>query len=688
MNRNIVLLAFVSVLLLSTLFGTIWLSGLITSATPTTLTVDDDRVQRPDADFITIQEAINNAKDGDIIEVYRGYYYESITIDKSISLIGVDGSHVTIIDAGFTKEFQVVTIKSSNVRVENFSIQHTFQEMNQTQLGAGIRLQSRKATGLLYGIVIHKNVISNVFIGIDSGFYVYVDLHDSWITENNIEKIWFEGIHLSGGTNFFVSGNIIDDVGYSAISLEDANIAEISQNNIRDSMNGLELKKGNSNNITGNTFTEIRNWGALVGGSYNNVTDNNVTSPNGILVNGNSSKIYHNTVKGGRGFGFSVGGVYNDIYSNIIIDGWEYGIWSWKLSNNFANNTIQNANVGMYNVDYSSGNQIENCSIGIHTPSTKCNVTIFNNFFHDCEEGVRVEGNFSNIDSNFFHNCEQGVRVEGNFCNISSNTFVNNYVTNGIELCGCYNNTITRNLFLHSNYSICLLYASFNNITENTISSSVRFIDSYNSQYNLLCHNDVFNVTSPLPCCEEASANEYMNNYWDDYSGIDKDGDGYGDTPYLVAAIRTYDNSPRDVPYGSFPILWKDEEYDCRILGNLVVSNICFGHSSSCMEFNIAVPDSTELPLRYNNFTIPRPILDGHFKVKIDDTVIPSILSWNDTHTSIYFTYSEKGIHNVKVIAEIVTKVPITEFPDINGDGEINIIDVSTVALHFGKRDP
>jgi len=674
MNRKIVLLAFVSVLLLSTVFGTIWLSGLITSATPTTWTVDDDRVQRPDADFITIQEAINNAKDGDIIEVYRGYYYESITIDKSISLIGVDGSHVTIIDAGFTKEFQVVTIKSSNVRVENFSIQHTFHEMNQTVLGAGIRLQSRKATGLLYGIVIHKNVISNVFIGIDSGFYVYVDLHDSWITENNIEKIWFEGIHLSGGTNFFVRGNIIDDVGYSAISMEGANIAEISQNNIRDSRNGLELEKGNSNNITGNTFTEIRNWGVVVGGSYNNVADNNVTSPNGILVNGNSSKIYHNTVKGGRGFGFSVGGAYNDIYSNIIIDGWEYGIWSWKLSNNFANNTIQNANVGMYNVDYSSGNQIENCSIGIHIPSTKGNVTIFNNFFHNCEQGVRVEGNFSNIDSNFFHNCEQGVRVEGNFCNISSNTFVNNYVTNGIGLYGCYNNTITRNLFLHSNYSICLFSASFNNITENTISSSVRFVDSYNSQYNLLCHNDVFNVTSPLPCCEEASANEYMNNYWDDYSGIDKDGDGYGD-PYLVAAIRTYDNSPLDVPYGSFPILWKDEEYDCRIVGNMTVSRFGLDENRT-ISFNITGHG-------YVNLTIPRTMIDGSFQVFVDNTPAPCLLSWDadtPTHIFIYFEHATSIPLNVRIEA-------LSKFQgDLNGDGKVNILDISIIVINFGEE--
>jgi nitrous oxidase accessory protein len=33
-----------------------------------------------------------------------------------------------------------------------------------------------------------------------------------------------------------------------------------------------------------------------------------------------------------------------------------------------------------------------------------------------------------------------------------------------------------------------------------------------------------------------ASANEWQDNYWSDYEGFDRDGDGYGDTPYEVNA--------------------------------------------------------------------------------------------------------------------------------------------------------
>lgn len=52
----------------------------------TTWTVDDEG----DGDFTSIQDAIDAATDGDIIEVYSGTYYEHVIIGKELEVLGID----------------------------------------------------------------------------------------------------------------------------------------------------------------------------------------------------------------------------------------------------------------------------------------------------------------------------------------------------------------------------------------------------------------------------------------------------------------------------------------------------------------------------------------------------------------------------------------------------------------------
>ena len=72
--------------------------------------------------YTKIQDAIDDASDGDTVFVYNGIYYENITIDKSISLIGED-KNTTVIDG--IGEYHVVDVKAKWVNISGFSIENT-----------------------------------------------------------------------------------------------------------------------------------------------------------------------------------------------------------------------------------------------------------------------------------------------------------------------------------------------------------------------------------------------------------------------------------------------------------------------------------------------------------------------------------------------------------------------------------
>jgi len=166
------------------------------------------------------------------------------------------------------------------------------------------------------------------------------------------------------------------------------------------------------------------------------------------------------------------------------------------------------------------------------------------------------------------------------------------------------------------------------------------------------------------------------------------------DTATLIAHTVVDGNVMIGLVRQCFSVTWKwldEKENPVWLSANVTsssdhpIENFSFNRSFGHISFDIVSPGSPG----FCNVAIPKPVMDGAFKVLLNDTVVPSILAWNESHTFVWFS-CPAGTHNVKIIGEIVTRVrgpDLLSIADVNGDGIIDIVDVVIVALRFGWEE-
>jgi parallel beta-helix repeat protein len=242
-------------------------------------TVDDDGV----ADFRTIQEAIDNATQGDTIYVYNGTYYENVVVNKSVTLVG-ENRLSTVIDGNYTGN--VMNITASYVNVTGFTIQNSGNASN-----CGIYVS---------GSSVNNNISFNI------------------ITKN------YCGIKLSGSSNSISRNDIIDNYIDGIMLYYFSNNNTIYRNNITNSSFGIEL------------------WS----NSYNSIRENNITNnEKGVILEFSSNNIFfkNNIVNGTYGVWLDQFSS-NNTFSENNIEQNSYGIRIFSSSNNsiYHNNFVSN----------------------------------------------------------------------------------------------------------------------------------------------------------------------------------------------------------------------------------------------------------------------------------------------------------------------------------------------------------
>ena len=225
------------------------------------------------ADYLTIQDAINNSTLGDTIFISSGNYQENIDFfDKNISIIG-ESKETTIIDGNMNGK--TLSINYSNqVYIKNLSINN-----GQYNRGAGLFIQNSNV--FLNDCIVNGNYATGDIAG--GGMYaIYSNVYiDNCVFKNNFGRKG--GGIASVGSNFNIINSIFtnnSDSELGGVLLLDAN----SNVNIEFSVinnNSSAFYVGSNSSLSSLNCTIVNNGQQSVGGeivlSYNSEVDINNT---------------------------------------------------------------------------------------------------------------------------------------------------------------------------------------------------------------------------------------------------------------------------------------------------------------------------------------------------------------------------------------------------------------------------
>ncbi|PNX48722.1 MAG: hypothetical protein BV457_03145 [Thermoplasmata archaeon M9B1D] len=253
-------------------------------------TVKSDTIYVGDTgNYSSIQEAINNAEEGDTIHIYSGIYFETVNITKNNLIIQGDGQENTIIDSSASSENSTILIDSKNnitlldVKITNSNYNGIYCKNSDSVVIKNCEISNNKQNGI------------NLF-----------NTENIDIITNKIHSNDFDGLHIIGSISLTINNSETYDNLDSGILIYNSTSIDINNAEIFGNVYGVKIDD-HSNNAS------IK---------YSNITKND----KGVLINSNCKD--------------------NIIYLNNFVDNDEYN----ALNND--ENIWDNGTIGNYWDDY------------------------------------------------------------------------------------------------------------------------------------------------------------------------------------------------------------------------------------------------------------------------------------------------------------------------------------------------
>ncbi|MBC7129790.1 right-handed parallel beta-helix repeat-containing protein [Candidatus Bathyarchaeota archaeon] len=397
------------------------------------------------------------------------------------------------------------------------------------------------------------------------------------------------GVDLRDRSNVTVKNLTIKGaLGRCGILLINAVNCKIIGNNIIDSFVGIEMTGTSSRNRIAENRIKNNSVGMeiySVNPGFDNIISNNEVAYNSF---GMQIRDFIRTEVIGNNISFNVYGLglglgSGSIAKNNVMNNNTYGFRAFNIQRESG------LGISIVNVDVDTSNTVNGKPIiywvnqhGKTVPAGVCYVALIG-----CT-GITVK------------NLDLGGNVEGVFLGSTTNsTIINNRISKclfGVNIDSSSNNTISGNIITENENGIHLRWESFGNIiqgnyiTANT-ATGIYLADSSDNKIvwnhvadnkigiyteycgtNIIHHNNFINNTKqwddigftpwpiPLPISKSVW-DDGEGNYWSDYNGTDADGDGIGDTPYMMGEDNI-DHYPLMNPIGIPEILFEENPSD------------------------------------------------------------------------------------------------------------------------------
>jgi nitrous oxidase accessory protein NosD len=491
--------------------------------------INSGTVCAQDSDVIRIKE--DGTVEGTDKIVQDGSVYTltgnlQASVGKNEAYLFIEKDNITLNGAGYTIQGDglgsaINMLRSRNVIVANFTIKGF-----QTGIDFWLVQNWPSNSSYLNQPSAYNNQIINNVIEINSS------------VNNNVSKGTGYCIYLSDAVKTVISGNVFDSDDHQGGVYLDVSTSQTSL--ISNSFVGCGIQSSSSNQTvaSGNTvdgkslfyldsksdrvldgagLVYLFNCTNIVVKNVNpmydydvtiqlvDTTSSNISASCGhvILINSTQNSIYDNLLSSVEFIASS----HNSLFANKIT----YYSICVKLYSNSSFNEIY-GNVLLDTVYSTDAERIHNS--GFNTAAFQIGDTelggAFNNYIHDntiinhdCAFEFFLSSN-NTIRANLIQDCKAGIQL--------GMSHFNNFTENNVTSC---------------KYAISIYAGSSNNTfyCNNFMNNQVQCYETH--QPTLLSDGESYSVGNVWD-------NGQTGNYWDNYTGVDENGDGIGDTPYEV----------------------------------------------------------------------------------------------------------------------------------------------------------